>query len=147
MQASLDHYDKAQRTIFCKMTAIAQTPKALNIECDIGVTSLRPTFLCLQCPAICTSQERGYHQTSKGHMFGSQSNYLLINIQLTPLKAVESSSGCLYCHLCQDFIYDPRFEELRAKKGSSPTSSKHLSIYSFRRLLIYLTREQETQAE
>lgn len=30
-----------------------------------------------------------------------------------PFEAVESRSGCIYCRLCNDFVYDPEFEKLR----------------------------------
>ena len=41
-------------------------------------------------------------------------------------KAIESRSGCLYCGLCNDFIYDPKFEKIRIQQGSQSSSSKSL---------------------
>ena len=30
---------------------------------------------------------------------------------------VESRNGCLYCQMCDDFIFDPTFEDLRLRKS------------------------------
>lgn len=70
VQASIDNYRKAQNTIFHKARTISQTSKALRTESDTPVISLRPTFLCLQCPTVYTPREEENHRQSKGHMFG-----------------------------------------------------------------------------
>ncbi|KAF2743707.1 ubiquitin carboxyl-terminal hydrolase 2 [Sporormia fimetaria CBS 119925] len=62
--------------------------------------SLRPLYLCLQCPSIATEAERDQHVDTKGHVFSA-----------------ESRSGHIYCGHCQDFIYDPELENRRLLKG------------------------------
>ncbi|KAI9827649.1 MAG: hypothetical protein M1819_006938 [Sarea resinae] len=88
-----------QKAIFQKPAVIAQTWKPLNAGSGADgrpITSLRSTYLCLQCPSICTQQDRDSHWHAKRHNF-----------------SVESRSGCLYCQQCEDFVYDSTFEDLR----------------------------------
>src|SRR5947207_3086100 len=45
---------------------------------------------------------------------------------LTLALDVDSRSGILYCQMCDDFVWDPTFEDLRIKKlGTSSFHSKH----------------------
>jgi len=67
---SVENHRTAQNTIFFKTRTISQTSKALRTESDTPVVTLRPTFLCLQCPTVYTSREEESHRLSKGHMFG-----------------------------------------------------------------------------
>lgn len=39
-------------------------------------------------------------------------------------SAIESRSGCLYCGLCDDFVYDPTFEKIRIEQSLPLSSSK-----------------------
>ncbi len=40
---------------------------------------------------------------------------------------VDSRSGALYCHMCDDYVWDPTLEELRLRKiGTGSFSSKYL---------------------
>lgn len=39
---------------------------------------------------------------------------------------VESRTGCLFCQMCDDFVWDPTLEDLRLRKfGTGTFSSKH----------------------
>ncbi|KAG8630335.1 hypothetical protein KVT40_001954 [Elsinoe batatas] len=60
--------------------------------------TLRPTWLCLQCPNVTTSDTRDLHD--KAHKF-----------------CAESSSGHIYCRTCADIIHDPYFSEIRLLRG------------------------------
>jgi len=44
-----------------------------------------------------------------------------------PGADVDSRSGCLYCQMCDDFVWDPTLEELRVRKiGTGSFSGKRL---------------------
>ena len=46
--------------------------------------------------------------------------------RLTCIRAaIESRSGCLYCRLCSDFVYDPEFESLRLQNSFSTSKLLH----------------------
>ncbi|MCJ1250273.1 hypothetical protein MMC30_007499 [Trapelia coarctata] len=83
-----------------------QTTKDPKDPKNAAVTTLLSTFLCLQCNAISSSKDREMHgQTKKHHM------------------SIESRSGCLYCGLCDDFVYDPTFEKIRIEQSLPPSSN------------------------
>ncbi|KAK5008781.1 hypothetical protein LTR28_003514 [Elasticomyces elasticus] len=63
-----------------------------------SVPSLKPSYLCLQCPSVSAPEQRDKHK--KDHTF-----------------SVESSNGFLHCQDCRDFVYDPTFEEIRTQHG------------------------------
>jgi ubiquitin carboxyl-terminal hydrolase 22/27/51 len=78
--------------------------------------SLRPTWLCMQCPFIFSEDARQAHWASpKQHSFCPST--FRIGALLTPID-VESRSGCLYCLNCDDYVFDPHFERLRLNNGS-----------------------------
>lgn len=64
---SIQHYKAILRTVFDKTPLISQTAKAV----DGGqiITSLTPTYLCLQCPSTVTEDDRTHHGTKKQHRF------------------------------------------------------------------------------
>ncbi|KZF18900.1 ubiquitin carboxyl-terminal hydrolase 2 [Xylona heveae TC161] len=99
IQSSLRGYIALQRAIFTKHSMVSQTAKFIKGRYERQFTSFTPTYLCLQCPTICTQEEKTSHWNSKRHSF-----------------AVESRSGCLYCHCCEDFVYDPMLEDIRLAK-------------------------------
>ncbi|TKX22501.1 ubiquitin carboxyl-terminal hydrolase-like protein 11 [Elsinoe australis] len=66
--------------------------------------SLRPTWLCLQCPNVATSESRDAHD--KAHKF-----------------CAESTSGYIYCRACSDIIHDPHFDEIRLLRGRKRSHS------------------------
>lgn len=39
-------------------------------------------------------------------------------------KGIESRSGCLYCGICDDFVYDPAFERIRVQQQVPSSSSE-----------------------
>jgi len=42
---------------------------------------------------------------------------------------VESRTGCLFCQMCDDFVWDPTLEELRMRKfGTGTFSSKSWTV-------------------
>lgn len=65
-----------------------------------STVSLRPLYLCLQCPNISSEAERDQHVDAKNHVF-----------------SVDSRNGNVFCANCQDFIYDPELEARRMQKG------------------------------
>ncbi|KAF1956523.1 ubiquitin carboxyl-terminal hydrolase 2 [Byssothecium circinans] len=96
-KATFHSYSKILQVIHEKPSVIAQTYKSADGR---PVVSLRPLYLCLQCPNIMTEADRNEHIDSKRHVF-----------------AVESRDGNIYCGDCQDFIYDSDLEAKRLLKG------------------------------
>jgi hypothetical protein len=37
---------------------------------------------------------------------------------------VESRNGCLYCQMCDDFVFDPTLEDLRLRKSGKGLSEQ-----------------------
>src|ERR1700760_238206 len=67
-------------------------------------TSIRPTWLCVQCPFIFSEDTRKSHFQSG-----------------TPAKHsffVDSRSGAIFCASCDDFVYDPQLERFRLANGT-----------------------------
>ncbi|KAA6409092.1 MAG: ubiquitin carboxyl-terminal hydrolase 2 [Lasallia pustulata] len=85
-----------------------QSTRSSKEENEPSVTTLLSTYHCLQCATISTAETRAAHCEARKHMF-----------------SVESRMGCLYCHICEDYIYDPTLEPLRLKAQlPSATNSK-----------------------
>ena len=63
---SIQHYKAILRSIFDTTPLIPQTAKAIDGQI---VTSLTPTYLCLQCPSTLTEDDRAKHGTRKSHRF------------------------------------------------------------------------------
>jgi len=63
---SIQHYKSILRSIFDTTPLIPQTAKAIDGQI---VTSLTPTYLCLQCPSTLTEEDRTKHGTKKSHRF------------------------------------------------------------------------------
>jgi len=63
---TIQHYKMLLRVIFDKTPVIPQTTKSIDKR---PVTTLKPNFLCLQCPTTCTAQDRHRHGELKAHMF------------------------------------------------------------------------------
>ncbi|KAJ4300672.1 hypothetical protein N0V90_002760 [Kalmusia sp. IMI 367209] len=95
---TFQYYRAILQDIHEKPSVIAQTYK--NASDGRPVVSLRPLYLCLQCPNIMTETDRDEHIDTKRHIF-----------------SVESRDGNVYCGDCQDFIYDPDLEDKRLQKG------------------------------
>ncbi|KAJ4291561.1 hypothetical protein N0V88_006159 [Collariella sp. IMI 366227] len=100
---SIQHYKAILRSIFDTTPLISQTAKAIDGQI---VTSLTPTYLCLQCPSTLTEDDRAKHGSKKSHRF-----------------YVDSRSGALYCQMCDDIVWDPTFEDLRIRKMGTGTFS------------------------
>jgi ubiquitin carboxyl-terminal hydrolase 22/27/51 len=99
---TLQHYRAILSNIHEKPSIIAQTyNKTDDTGATVPVVSLKPLFLCLQCPNIMTEEDRDLHFETKSHCF-----------------SVESRAGNIYCGNCQDFIYDEALEVLRLQKGT-----------------------------
>ncbi|KAK4240748.1 ubiquitin carboxyl-terminal hydrolase [Achaetomium macrosporum] len=103
IDTSIQHYKAILRSIFDTTPLISQTAKLTD---GPTVTSLTPTYLCLQCPFTLTEEDRARHGTKKSHRF-----------------YVDSRSGALYCQMCDDIVWDPTFEELRLRKMGTGTFS------------------------
>ena len=66
-KATFHNYRHILQTIYEKPSVIAQTYKGTDGQ---PVVSLRPLYLCLQCPNIMTEADRDEHIDSKRHVFG-----------------------------------------------------------------------------
>ncbi|KAF2197413.1 ubiquitin carboxyl-terminal hydrolase-like protein 22 [Delitschia confertaspora ATCC 74209] len=95
-KAALLNYQSIVQNIHEKPSIIAQTHK----NDGRPVVSLRPLYLCLQCPNIMTEVDRDQHIERKLHCF-----------------SVDSRDGSVYCGNCLDFIYDPNLEPTRLQRG------------------------------
>lgn len=112
---TLSQYRAILRNIHEKPSIIAQT---YNSASDARhVVSLRPLFLCLQCPSIMTEADRDSHFETKSHCFCTF-GWTCARGKVNGHTAVESRDGNIYCGNCQDFIYDEALEVLRLQKGA-----------------------------
>ncbi|KAF2400123.1 ubiquitin carboxyl-terminal hydrolase-like protein 22 [Trichodelitschia bisporula] len=92
-------YTQIVTTLREKPKLIAQTCKAARTD---TFTSLRPTYLCVQCPGVFAKDSiHGHWSSPKQHSF-----------------FVESRSGHLFCHNCEDFVYDPQLEGIRLQRSA-----------------------------
>ena len=64
---TFQYYRAILQNIYEKPSVIAQTYK--NASDSQPVVSLRPLYLCLQCPNIMTDIDRDEHIDSKRHVF------------------------------------------------------------------------------
>ncbi|OCK84919.1 ubiquitin carboxyl-terminal hydrolase-like protein 22 [Lepidopterella palustris CBS 459.81] len=94
------NYTQLLHTIHEKPSIIVQTHRSTVNGDGRSVVSLRPLYLCLQCPNVMTEEIRDRHFDAKGHAF-----------------SVESREGYLYCRGCNDYVYDPTLENIRLQKG------------------------------
>lgn len=101
---SILHYKTILRNIYEESPVIPQTTK--SVDTGAIVTSLTPTYLCLQCPSNLTEEDCVKHGAKKSHRF-----------------YVNSRCGALYCQMCDDIVWDPTLEELRLRKITSGTFS------------------------
>ncbi|KAI9773463.1 MAG: hypothetical protein M1840_007680 [Geoglossum simile] len=100
---TIKHYAMLLEVLSEKSKVIAQTYRKTDRGDGVSITSIRSTHLCLQCGVISNSKDSYGHSKFKQHIF-----------------AIDSHTGCIYCHLCRDFVYDTTLEELRLTK--KPTS-------------------------
>jgi ubiquitin carboxyl-terminal hydrolase 22/27/51 len=63
---SIQHYKAILRSIYDTTPLLSQTAKSTDGQI---VTSLTPTYLCLQCPSTLTEDDRTKHGTKKSHRF------------------------------------------------------------------------------
>ncbi|KAJ4365559.1 hypothetical protein N0V83_008179 [Neocucurbitaria cava] len=113
---TLQHYRLILQNIHEKPSIIAQTYNDLVANDGKHIVSLRPLFLCLQCPSIMTEPDRDLHFETKSHCF-----------------SVESRDGNIHCGNCQDFIYDPALEMRTGKKRKyedTTTTDDHKLVVS-----------------
>ncbi|KAI2634554.1 ubiquitin carboxyl-terminal hydrolase [Xylaria nigripes] len=112
--SSIQYYKMLLRVVFDKDPIIAQTSKSTDGQI---ATSLTSNYLCLQCSAILSEEERVKHGHKKSHRF-----------------YVDSRSGSLFCQFCEDFVWDPTLEDLRIRKmGTGSFASrkrKHEEMFS-----------------
>ncbi|KAI0127967.1 hypothetical protein BJ170DRAFT_723400 [Xylariales sp. AK1849] len=106
MNSSIQYYKMLLRVIFDNTPLVSQTSKSLD---NVAATNLTSNYLCLQCSTIIPEEERAKHGQKKSHRF-----------------YVDSRSGALFCQFCEDFVWDPTFEELRVRKiGTGSFSGKN----------------------
>jgi ferredoxin-like protein FixX len=119
----MKHYAMLLEVLSEKSKVIAQTYRKTDRGDGASITSIRSTHLCLQCGVISSSKDSYEHWKFKQHMFGTEAKAFCLvspSFILTQYVAIDSHTGCLYCHLCRDFVYDTTLEELRLTR--KPTS-------------------------
>ena len=102
-EQSIRHYASILQLLNQKPSVLAQTTTA-DVPKDgkpvkAPITTILPTYMCLQCSNISDVSDRDVHSKSSSHEF-----------------AVESRSGRIYCGLCKDYIYDPTLEGYRTQR-------------------------------
>jgi hypothetical protein len=68
-KSTFSNYRQILQDIHEKPSIIAQTHKTPSAGDGRPVVSLRPLYLCLQCPSIMTEADRDIHIQSKSHCF------------------------------------------------------------------------------
>lgn len=68
-KSTFSNYRQILQDIHEKPSIIAQTHKSLSAGDGRSLVSLRPLYLCLQCPSIMTEADRDGHIQSKSHCF------------------------------------------------------------------------------
>jgi hypothetical protein len=122
---TIHNYRAILSNIHEKPSIIAQMYNKTEDTGVVNMVSLRPLFLCLQCPNIMTEGDRDLHFETKSHCF-----------------SVDSREGNIYCGNCQDFIYDEALEVLRLQKGAY-MNGMYTGLWIYADLL---NCRQETQA-
>lgn len=72
-----------------------------------NVYSLTPTYMCIQCSTVSSFADKDSHADGKAHIF-----------------SIESRSGCLYCARCNDFVFDPIYEDWRTNRDLPANGKK-----------------------
>lgn len=128
---SIQHYKSILRTIFDNSPLISQTSKSIDGQV---ITSLTPTYLCLQCPSTLSEEDRTKHGNKKSHRFCTF-DVVLRWLEIPTDRSstdVDSRSGALYCQMCDDIVWDPTIEDLRLKKiGTGTFTSGEQLLMSF----------------
>ncbi|KKA27211.1 hypothetical protein TD95_002101 [Thielaviopsis punctulata] len=101
----INNYKLILRRIFDDVSPTV--PQTARNSSGQVVTTITSNYLCLQCPDIVTEDGISQHGDKKAHRF-----------------YVDSRSGVLYCHMCDDLVYDPTLEELRLLKQGTGTFSR-----------------------
>jgi ubiquitin carboxyl-terminal hydrolase 22/27/51 len=120
MNRSIHNYKTCLRVIFTT-PIVPQTSKTAKGN---PFTTLTPNYLCLQCSATTTEQGRIEHGRETSHRFCMRSMHLKGAGRLIGGVDVESRSGCLYCQMCDDFVFDPTLEDLRLRKSGKGLSTQ-----------------------
>ncbi|KAL1848137.1 hypothetical protein Daus18300_013698 [Diaporthe australafricana] len=105
----IQHYKAILRSIFDNVPIIPQMRKDSDGKV---ISTLTNNYLCLQCPAIEKEETMAKHGTKKAHRF-----------------FIDSRSGSLFCHMCDDFVWDPTLEDLRNRKIDTGTFSSRKRKY------------------
>lgn len=123
-QNALDSYTRVLKAI----------NRAHNVSDNIHKTkegtavTAKATYLCLQCAHVKSTGKRHREEHSFGEFTSYEDAlYLAIDAYL-PISAIESTNGYLLCHDCQDFVYDPTFEELRLSATFNSRKRKFSAI-------------------
>ena len=115
------HYVKALKMLYGRSALVAQTSEPKTTEAGrsaSSLTSIAATYLCLQCSSICDKHEQAKHAKLRDHYFCRPFSTRPSVPPTDRFQAVESRSGCLFCHKCQDYVYDPSLEDLRTQRNS-----------------------------
>lgn len=71
MNSSISHYKMILRGLFDAVPIVAQTSANQDGR---AITSLTPTYMCLQCPTVLTDEDHLKHGNKKSHRFCESRN-------------------------------------------------------------------------
>jgi len=144
MISTISAYKGCLRVIFDNTPIVPHTSKTAKNQ---PFTTLTPNYLCLQCPATTTAQNRIKHGNESMHRFCMR--FASIDGDRGwQIVDVESRTGGLYCQMCDDFVWDPTLEELRMRKYGTGLFNGQYFISQFERLIgaDLFCNSQETEA-
>jgi len=104
-------YNSVLKSLNSSTPAKSQT---VRMGKDTSRPSLRPSYLCLQCPNIFTDDGM------RPHFEGPKAHSLF----------VESRTGFIFCNNCEDFIYDPYLEQLRIRSKYPSVRKRKFDDYA-----------------
>lgn len=129
----IQHYKAILRQIYDNVPIIPQVRK--SVKDSIITASLTSNFLCLQCPIVMSHDDVARHGDKKSHRFCKfvacrQCYYLGFPKTNFSKPVVDSKTGSLFCHMCDDFVWDPTLEDLRNRKIGTGTFSSMFRLSS-----------------
>ncbi|KAG0647155.1 Ubiquitin-specific-processing protease 8 [Hyphodiscus hymeniophilus] len=105
LKETIAQYKGILGVIFDRPPLIRQTSQLTKTD-DMGLVTLTPNYLCLQCTVTATERSCLPH--------GNETKHRLY---------VESRTGSVYCQMCDDFVWDPTLEDMRVRKMTTGSFS------------------------